>query len=109
MRRSRLSFAALVLTAGRPADPDARRVEASVSSPRSGEFAGGRPRGAVGRGAGYRAALGLALCFGCAAAALGQPAAPAVPLPGERLAADALLATPSGATFTAPSGWSIAS
>jgi CubicO group peptidase (beta-lactamase class C family) len=108
MRRSRLSFAALGLAAERSADPaDAGRVEASGSSPRGRGFAGGRPRGAVGRG--YHAALGLALCIGCAAAALGQPAAPVVPQPGQRLAADASLATPSGATFTVPSGWSIAS
>jgi CubicO group peptidase (beta-lactamase class C family) len=111
MRRSRLSLAALGFAAERtPVPADAGRVEAHVASPRRRRLAGGRPCGAWGRGVGYRGALGLALCIGSAVAALGQPAAPAVPSPaGERLAADTTLVTPSGATFTAPSGWSVAS
>lgn len=59
----------------------------------------------------YLRVLGLALSIGFASVAVGaSPAASQVNSPaGERLAANTPLATTSGATFTAPSDWSISS
>jgi CubicO group peptidase (beta-lactamase class C family) len=51
----------------------------------------------------YLGVLGLALSIGFAGAALGQGAS------GPPLAADTTLTTASGATFTAPQGWSVTS
>jgi len=58
----------------------------------------------------YVGVLGLALFIGCAGAAVGQPTTSEIKsVAGERLSADTPLTTASGATFTAPLGWSVIS
>src|SRR5262245_8433474 len=58
----------------------------------------------------YVAVLALGLFIGFSGAAVGQPTSSEIkPGPERRLSADALLTTASGATFTAPLGWSVIS
>src|SRR5262245_57400721 len=97
MHWSGLSFASLIVAAKRPL------AAAAQSSQQVGKA------GKVGNGLRDLGILGLALSIGLAGAAVGQPTSDITSTAKLQLAADTALTTTSGATFTAPSGWTVTS
>lgn len=111
MRGSGLSFAADPFFAATPhLNVDAqisRQVDkARILVPLYGTMSFARRK--VGNGIRYVGVLGLFLSIAFAGTAVGQPA-PTSDIKSERFSTDTPLTTASGATFTAPSGWSVSS